>query len=350
MAVGANKGQVNVVLVTYIALVKSLWAMKVLVGDIGGTKTLIALAEVASTGITLLMQESYVSKEYKNLEDILERFLKAHGGYGFRACFGVAGPVFDDVCKVTNLPWVVDARTLARCHGGRVRVINDFQATALGVSCAPPESIFTLHPGVDVQHGTRAVLGAGTGLGEAISYWASTHYDVIPTEGGHTDLAPRNPTEDSLLQWLRAQYGHVSYERVVSGAGLVAVYNFLREHTKHPESLVVKEEMSAGDPAAVIGRHAVARNDMLCSDAFDLWAGIYGAEAGNLALKCLARGGVYLAGGIAAKVLLRLEHSPFLNAMHDKGRMSDLVKAMPVRVVTDAAIGLLGAASAAARL
>jgi glucokinase len=324
--------------------------MKVLVGDIGGTKTLIALAEVASAGITLLTQQHYVSGEYKNLEDVLELFLKAHGGYGTRACFGVAGPVVDDVCKVTNLPWVVDAKSMARCHGGRVRVINDFQATALGVSCAPPESVVTLHHGVDVKHGTRAILGAGTGLGEAISYWATTHYDVIPTEGGHTDLAPRNATEDSLLQWLRAQYGHVSYERVVSGAGLVAVYNFLREHSKHSESTDVNKEMSEGDPAAVIGRRAVDHNDKLCGEAFDLWASIYGAEAGNLALKCLARGGVYIAGGIAAKVLQRLQQSPFLAAMHDKGRMSELVKAMPVRVVTDPAVGLLGAASAAARL
>ncbi len=323
--------------------------MKVLAGDIGGTKTLLALAEVDGARVTVLREERYDSKAHDDFEDILERFLHAHGGHGLPVGIGVAGPVEGAVCKVTNLPWLVDARSIGRVSGGAARLLNDFEAAAYGVANVASEGTAVLHAGAAVDRAPKAVLGAGTGLGEAIAYWAGTHYEVLATEGGHTDFAARTDDEAALLAWLRRRHEHVSYERVVSGAGLVTVYEHLRERGELAESARVREEMLHGDPAAVIGLHAVSGDDALCDRAFDVFAGVYGAEAGNLALKCLARGGVFLAGGIAAKVLPRLARSPFLEALHAKGRMRALVQSFPVHVVTEARIGLLGAAWAASR-
>ncbi len=324
--------------------------MRVIAGDIGGTKTILALADVAGERLRLVAEARFASADHASLEALVERFLDEHGGRGARACFGVAGPVENDVCRVTNLPWVIDARSVERVTGGPARLLNDFQAAAYGIAYVEGEGVVTLHAGVEVPRAPRAVLGAGTGLGEAIAYWAGTHYEVLPTEGGHCDLAPRSDDEIELLRWLLARHDHVSYERVVSGMGLVAAYEHLRERGAEPESPAVRKEMSHDDPAAVIGRHAVAGDDPLSGRAFDLFAGLYGAEAGNLALKVLARGGIYITGGIAAKVLPRLVKSPFLASLHAKGRMRSIVLPMPVRVVTDERVGLLGAAAFAAHI
>jgi glucokinase len=327
--------------------------MRVLTGDIGGTKTLLALADVDGTRVRVVAEERFASADFPSLTHIVARFLAVKGGRGMPACFGVAGPVLDDTCKATNLPWVIDARALERELGlGPTRLINDFQAAAYGIECVAPGDVVTVHEGTEITHAPRAVLGAGTGLGEAILYWSGDHYEVLPTEGGHCEFAPRDEVEMSLLRALIAHYGgHVSYERVVSGMGLVHAYDHLRASGFADESPAVSAEMkSTDDRAAVIGQHAVAGDDPLCAMAFDLFASAYGAEAGNLGLKVLARGGIYLAGGIAAKVLPRLVKSPFLKSLHDKGRLSDVVRAMPVRVVTEARLGLFGAAAHAGRI
>jgi glucokinase len=323
--------------------------MRVIAGDIGGTKTLLAVADVEGTAVRIVAEERYASAAHASFEALVEGFARRYGA-SMPMCLGVAGPVVADVCRVTNLPWVIDGPALEGVTRNPVRLLNDFEATAYGIANVASDAVVTLHEGVEVARAPRAVLGAGTGLGEAVAYWADDRYEVLATEGGHTDFAPRNDDEIALLRTLLARYEHVSYERVVSGAGLVAVYEHLRDATGAREAPRVRDEMAVDDPAAVIGRHAVAGDDALSGRAFDLFAGVYGAEAGNLALKTLARGGIFLAGGIAAKVLPRLVASPFLSALHAKGRMADLVRAMPVRVVTDERVGLLGAAAYAARI
>lgn len=323
--------------------------MRVIAGDIGGTKTLLAVADVDNASVRIVAEERYASAAHASFEALVATFVQRHGA-AMPMCLGVAGPVVADVCRVTNLPWVVDGPALAGITRSPVRLLNDFEATAYGIANVASDAVVTLHEGVAVARAPRAVLGAGTGLGEAVAYWAGERYEVLATEGGHTDFAPRNDDEIALLRTLLGRYAHVSYERVVSGAGLVAVYEHLRDTMGERESPAVRDEMAVDDPAAVIGRHAVAGDDALSGRAFDLFAGVYGAEAGNLALKTLARGGIFLAGGIAAKVLPRLVQSPFLTALHGKGRMADLVRAMPVRVVTDERVGLRGAAAYAARI
>jgi glucokinase len=321
--------------------------MDVIAGDIGGTNTRLALVTLSDGRAHIRTEARYPSADYASLEAIVARFVAEHGGAGRAACFAVAGPVEDGVCRVTNLPWVVTAPSLAAVTGGAVRVVNDFEAAATGVDRVAPEHLVTLQDGVVRPRAPRAVLGAGTGLGEALCVWVGDRYQSLPTEGGHTDLAARNDDEEALLRWLRARHGHVSYERVVSGPGLAAVYEHLRERDPAAARVEVSDALLVDDPAAVISRHAAAGDDALCARAFDLWAGVYGAEAGNLALKSLARGGVYLAGGIAARVLPRLRASPFLEAFRDKGRMRPLVESMALRVVTEPALGLLGAAACA---
>ena len=324
--------------------------MHVIAGDIGGTKTLLAVCEVEGAAVKVVTERRYASAEHASFEDILRAFVEEVGAISLPTCLGVAGPVVDGVCKVTNLPWVVDAGSVEGVTHGVARLLNDFEATAYGITNVTTEAVVTLHDGVETPRAPRAVLGAGTGLGEAIAYWSGTHYDVLATEGGHTDFAPRSDDEIALLRWLLERHAHVSYERIVSGAGLEAVYEFLRQREPEAERDAVREELMRFDNAAVIGRHAVAGDDALSGRAFDLWAGVYGAEAGNLALKCLPRGGIFIAGGIAAKVLPRLVRSPFLSALHAKGRMSALLRSMPVRVVTEERVGLLGAAARAARI
>lgn len=322
--------------------------MRVIAGDIGGTKTLVALAEVDGDRVRVLDEARYDSQSHGSLDEIVARFAAGRDVAGLPAGFGVAGPVVDERCVTTNLPWVIDARTLGRPQGlARVALCNDFEAAARGVVAVAPEHRVALQPGVAVPGAPEVVIGAGTGLGEATRLARDGREYVLPGEGGHADFAPRDEREVGLLRFLQARHGRVSVERVVSGPGLVAIHEYLAAEGRAVPA-AVRDAMAREDPAAVIGQLAVSGGDSTCVEALELLLGAYGAEAGNLALKLLARGGVYLAGGIAAKVLPVLQKGRFLEAFLDKGRMRPLLAPIPVTVITDPGLGLLGAARLAA--
>ncbi|MSP15112.1 MAG: glucokinase [Myxococcales bacterium] len=326
-------------------------AGELLCGDVGGTKCLLGLVDAAGVPHAVM---SFPSARFARFEELCRAYLDGLDGRHEppdAACFAVAGPVDGDFCATTNLPWQLDARALAAELGlAQVRLVNDFHAQALAVLALPPADLVEIVPGRAVAGGPIAVLGAGTGLGEALLVQHGGRYEVIATEGGHKDFAPTSELQLELYRALRAQLGgRVSVERVLSGAGLAAIYRFLVERGTAPESDAVRAGMAVEDPAAVVSRHALAGDDALCVAAFALFVEVYAQEAGNLALQLLARGGVYLAGGIAAKNLPRFQDGAFARAFHDKGRMRPLVERIPVHVVTNPASGLVGAAVAGRR-
>ncbi|MCZ6729954.1 MAG: glucokinase [SAR324 cluster bacterium] len=324
----------------------------ILAGDIGGTNTRLALYEMGKLGEPLSMLV-YPSGDYESLLAILQKFMDEAAdtfkqGQLLRAGFGVAGPVDGNIVKLTNLPWVVDAQQIAaRLNIGKATFVNDFSANCYAVTRLGPDDVHQIGGGEPVTGHPIAVLGAGTGLGEAFLVWAGTRYLVVPSEGGHTDFAPRNPLEVRLLEFLTERFGRVSYERVVSGPGLVNVYEFLREREGMEESPAVHEQMRQEDPGAVISRNGMDRSDALCDRALELFTSVYGAEAGNLALKLLARGGIYLAGGIAQKIIPRLEEGSFRYSFEQKGRYTNYLESVPTYVITHPQPGLMGAAVAA---
>jgi glucokinase len=323
-----------------------------LAGDIGGTKVIMALYEVSSDGqIKETAEKRYPSADYKTFTEILVDFRKEHTDPVNATGLGVAGPVFDRRCQATNLPWVIDARELESQHPvGRVALVNDFKAAALGVLHLQPGEWVDLNPGTPLKDGPIAVLGAGTGLGEALMFFSDHRYHVVPTEGGHKDFAARNDDEVGLLRFLMQRHGRVSYERVLSGAGLHAVYDYVLTLAHSPERPDVKKDMASDDPAAVISKWGLSGKDPNCVKALDMFAAIYGAEAGNLALQVVATGGVYLTGGMGPKNVGKLLDGTFQEAYLSKGRFSHLVGTIPVRLVTNKNVGLLGAAAAAMEL
>ncbi|MHB8348433.1 MAG: glucokinase [Acidiferrobacterales bacterium] len=331
--------------------------MRVLAGDIGGTKTLLEVADVSLGARRVVAQGRYPSAAYEGLLPMLREFLGTAGAgaatslYG--ACFGVAGPIVDigagQCAKLTNLPWEVDTEVLAHGLGiGRVRLINDFQAVGYGIEALAPVDLAVLQKGSELPQAPRAVIGAGTGLGVGVLVWQNDHYEALPTEGGHADFAPTNALQMDLLRSLMDRFGRVSCERLLSGPGLVNIYTFLCAGAG--ETAGLQTVLEAQDPAAAIAHAAQEHGDALSVRALEMFAEIYGAQAGNLALTCLARGGVYLAGGIAPKIINTLRGSAFLHAFNDKGRMMTLTSAMPVHVVMNPAVGIIGAALAAGRL
>jgi glucokinase len=323
--------------------------MKLLAGDIGGTKTALALVE----GAAIVERRTYRSADFDSLEAMVHDFLGPRRDI-LRACFGVAGPVGEDeTCRTTNLRWVVDARAVERALGlSRVRLVNDFHALATGIGILPSSDFAVLNDSPSDPRGPWALLGAGTGLGEAFVVRVGSSIEVLASEGGHADFAPRNELEIELLRFLLERHVRVSYERIVSGGGLVAVYEFLCSRAPQADSAAVRAEIAAasGDAAPVISRHGLAGDDRLCAEALSLFVSVYGAEAGNLALKVVSRGGVFVAGGIAPKILPKLLDGTFRAAFVAKGRLSPMLEATPVKVVTNADAGLLGAADLARRL
>ncbi len=320
----------------------------ILAGDIGGTNCRLALFD-ESFGIS--EEKIYPSRDYPGLGDALRRFLDETGAGVSRACFGIAGPVQEGRVRTTNLPWTVDAEELARVLGiPRVALLNDLEATAHGIQALAPSDLVVLNEGAPGARGNRALIAAGTGLGEAGLYWDGTAHHPFACEGGHASFSPRNDREMGLLIHLLTQFDTVSWERVVSGPGLHHVYRFLRDAEKREEPEWLEMEMREGDPPAIIVRAALAAASPLCTETLDLFLSLYGAEAGNLALKMMATGGLYVAGGVAPKILARMTDGRFLDAFLDKGRMRPLLETMPVRVILNDRTALLGAARFAARL
>ncbi len=297
-------------------------------GDIGGTHTRLALFDSDTARPVAL--EVYSSRDHDGLEAMLRAFLAAHPAPVERACFGVAGPVRDGHVLTTNLAWPVHGSSVARVLGlDRVGLVNDLVANAYGIAELGPDDVATLHEGDPALGGNGAVISAGTGLGEAGLFWDGTRHHVFPSEGGHTDFGPRTDAEVALRAHLAQRHPHVSYERVCSGMGLVAIHSFLG---------------GAGDDASVITDAALAGTDALSVRALEMMIEIYGAEAGNLALKLLATGGVYVGGGIAPKILPRLRDGAFLAAFTAKGRFAELLERVPVHVILNERTALLGAA------
>lgn len=324
--------------------------MLILAGDIGGTSTRLAYFDTADGQLRPVAEERFPSRDAASLEEIVDRFDDAHGLTAERACFGIAGPVRHGKVRTPNLPWSVDAGELARILGiGEVLLINDLEANAYGIDLLLPGDFADLNPGVSDPTATIAVVSAGTGLGEALAYWDGTGHRPLPSEGGHADFAPRNELEADLLLYLRAEHGRVSTERLVSGPGLRNIYRFLRDTRHLAENPAVVEEMRRGDPSAAITKAALAGECSLCGQVLDLFVSLYGAEAGNVALRYLATGGVYLGGGIAPKIIDRLRGPGFMLAFTAKGRLSPLLESIPVRVILNDRTALLGAGRCAAR-
>jgi glucokinase len=325
--------------------------MLVLSGDVGGTKTYLALYEVDDEGfVHERRRERYASGSFPGLADMVGVFLGADCGRVDRAGIGVAGPVIDDVVQTTNLPWRIDARVLERSLGiGRVTLLNDFEAIALGIPRLPASDFEVLQQGRTDPEGPVVVLGAGTGLGAAVMVpvGGPGRFRVLRSEGGHTDLAPRNEREIELLRYLLERHERVSYERVVSGPGLLTLYRFVVAQGIAPEREDTRTRMAEADPSAVIGQRAVAGDDPACVEAARMFVALYGAKAGNLALDVIPTGGLYVAGGVAVHLLPLLREGGFLHAFRAKGRMSHLLEAVRVSVVTNTRVGLSGALHAA---
>jgi glucokinase len=321
----------------------------VLAGDIGGTKTRLALVEVSGTQATITNEREFVSADYATFDALLAEFM-ATAGEIHSAAFGVAGPVHNDTVQTTNLPWRIEADTLrtrfgfANCH-----LLNDLEATAYGLPALQADDVFTLHAGKPDVHGNRAIIAAGTGLGEAGLFWDGHTHRPYATEGGHASFAPRDALELDFAQTLRERFGHVSWERVVSGMGIPDLYDFLlaRQGATTPDWLA--QAMQSEGKAAAISNAAMAERDALSTETMQRFVSLYGAEAGNLALKTMCSGGLYVGGGIAPKIMPLLESGAFLDAFFDKGRMRPLLEAMPVRIILNDRAALYGPALFAAQ-
>lgn len=324
--------------------------MLVLAADVGGTHARLAMATVDDAGrVREERAAEFRSRDYPGLVPIAREFLAAGPERPERACFAVAGPVRDGTCTATNLPWHVRADELAAATGiAATGLVNDFLAVGFGLRALAPDAFVTLQPGRPVEHAPLGYLGAGTGLGMGfVTFDAGGRPRVFPSEGGHASFAPENASEAGLLAFLRAELGgHVSAERVLSGAGLHNIYRYLLSTGAAPESEAVRSAMTQEDPAAVITQHAAA-GDALAIAAVELFLAAYGSAAGDLALTTLCYGGLYVAGGIAPRVAERFRGGPFLSAFLAKGRLSPLLEQVPVHVVLDPGVGLLGAAVAA---
>ena len=320
-----------------------------LAGDIGGTKLHFGLFSKERGLRRPLAEAVYPSIGYDSLEEAVGRFLREAGRRATKAVFGVAGPVFEGKSQITNLPWVIDETRLRDTLKMRaVRVINDVEAIACFVPFLRKQDLFTLQAGAPVRHGAMAVIAPGTGLGEAYLTWDGKQYRACPSEGGHADFAPATELESDLLTYLRGLHGHVSYERVCSGIGIVNIYNFLKKSGVAAEPDWLGERLSReADPVPLIVEKALDRETPcdICVRSLDLFTSILGSEAGNVALKILATGGVYLGGGIPPRILPFLEKAHFVEAFLRKGRMRDLVARIPVHVITNPKAALLGAAA-----
>lgn len=322
---------------------------RVVAGDIGGTKTRLAIAEVTGTQVRIEREASFPSRNFATFEALLTEFL-TDSQTPDRAAFGVAGPVRGNAVRATNLPWFIETPVLQQRFGFRLcTLLNDLEATAYGLPALGAGELLSLQQGEPGASGNTAIIAAGTGLGEAGLYWDGQNHFPFATEGGHASFSPQTELEFALLRHLQLRYAHVSWERIVSGMGLVDLHEFLRSHRKSAVPPWLDEEMRAGDAAAAISRAAMAGSDDICSETLTWFVQLYGAEAGNLALKTMSRGGLYVGGGIAPKILPLLQRELFLQAFLNKGRMRPLLEAMPVQVILNDHAALYGPALWAGR-
>jgi glucokinase len=320
--------------------------MLVLAGDIGGTKTAVATVEIDRKRCRVRRLVRYPSADYPGLAEIVEQFLADETSRPKAAGFGVAGPVSQGVAKITKLPWRLEVGALARrLRIPRVALVNDFQAAARGIGYLRPHQLATLVPGRAEAGATVAILGAGTGLGQAGIVRSGDRTVVVASEGGHVDFGPRNEVEDGFVRFLRRRFGRATRDRILSGGGLALIYEYLKSRRAAPESAAVAAALQQEDPAAVVSRFALARKDRLCRLAMDMFVSIYGSETGNLALQYRATGGVYVGGGIAPRILPALKRTAFRRAFGSKTPMTDLLSRIPVRAVLDWRLGLYGAAA-----
>jgi glucokinase len=321
----------------------------ILAGDIGGTNARLAYFQPQNGHLQLVSERVFPSREHSELGEIVTAFLAESGTRPEVACFGIAGPVRNGRVETSNLPWVIEQSRLAQqIHLPATLLINDLEASAWGIGGLSASDLVPLNHVSGPAIGNQAVIAPGTGLGEAGLFWDGSRHHVFACEGGHTDFAPQDDLQIELLRFLKARFGHVSYERILSGPGLVNVYEFLRATGYAKESPEFATELATGDPAAEISRAALDDSSPLATKALEIWIAVYGAEASNLALKTMATGGLFLAGGISPKILSKLRRPLFLQSFVNKGRLSPLVEAIPVQVVTNEKAGLLGAARCAA--
>ena len=322
----------------------------ILAGDIGGTSSRLAFFEAEKGRLSMVTERTYPSQKYKGLEEIAVAFAATQPARIEAACFGIPGPVRNGRAVTPNLAWVVDSNSLARELGLKsLKLINDLEANAHGVAALQPEDFVTLNPGAPDAQGNRTVISVGTGLGEAGMYWDGNCHHPFACEGGHVDFAPRNELETDLLHYLRAKFQRISYERVLSGPGLHLIYQFLRDTRRGEEPPALAKELQSADPSAAISVAGMEGRYDICVKALEMFVSFYGAEAGNLALKTMATGGVFVGGGIAPKIIKKLQGPTFMAAFVDKGRMRALLEAMPVRIIMNESTALLGAARCAAQ-
>lgn len=320
--------------------------MMLLAGDIGGTKTILALIDSEKGVRHPLVETRFSSDAYDSLEAIVQQFLTDTAVTVDAASFGVAGPVVNNRAHITNLPWIIDAAAIAQTFAiPNVFLLNDLEAIANVVTHLEPDDLTTLNPGQPEKEGAIAVIAPGTGLGEAFLTWTGTRYQAHPSEGGHTAFGPGNAEQIELLRFLHGRYRHVSYERVCSGIGIPNLYDFMKWNGRHPEPDWLAQAIAATeDPTPIIVTAAIQDNVPLCAAVLNLFVDILGDEAGNLALKTLATGGVYIGGGIPPRILPHLQQPRFLQAFRRKGRFADLMAAMPIHIIQQPQAALLGAA------
>ncbi|MEC4674748.1 MAG: glucokinase [Nitrospirota bacterium] len=351
----------------------------ILAGDIGGTKTYLGVFECTKNGVESVREEKFWNSDFESLEEILTEFLdspsndpnddddleelhendeisttesQASNQISIEAaCFGVAGPVQNNRCRATNLPWVIDGDTLTKhLETSTVRLLNDVEAMAYGVLVLGPDETELIHgPSTTKGNETKGLIAPGTGLGEAILFWDGHRYHPIPSEGGHSSFAPNTDVEIDLLRYLRTSYLHISFERILSGDGLHTIYQFLRD-TKQNEPTWFAETLLTGDPAALIAEAGLNGKPDICVQALDLFVSILAGEAGNLTLKGLTTGGIYIGGGIAPQILPKLREARFLQAFVSKGRYKRLLSNVPVHVILNDKAALLGSASFGSQL
>jgi len=330
----------------------------ILAGDIGGTNARLAYFQPQNGHLRLISERVYPSREYSELGEIVSKFLEDSANRPEAACFGIAGPVRNGRVETSNLPWIIERARLAKqIHLPATLLINDLEANAWGIGALGPQDLIPLNrvesslgnQAVGNQAvGNQAVIAPGTGLGEAGLFWDGSRHQVFASEGGHADFAPQGDLQIDLLRFLARRYEHVSYERILSGPGLVNVYEFLHEKGCGEEPDGFAAQLAQADAAAEISRAALDGTSQLAEQALDLWISVYGAEAGNLALKTMATGGIFLSGGISPKILSKLRGPLFMRAFLDKGRLRPLLESIPVQIITNDKAGLLGAARCAA--